>query len=83
LNFTAMRLHEPKCRRSKLLRVGARFHVRLNQKLVPVVLREFQDDGGFLCVNLDTGRKIRVKSPRRFREWMEGAIVSFRRPPRA
>ena len=78
LNSTDMRLHEPTCRRSKMLRVGARFTVMLNQRLVPVMVEQFlEGDGGIQCRNLSTGRRIMVKSPRRFREWMDTANVRF------
>lgn len=81
LNSTEMRLHEPGCRRSKLLHVGARFTVMLNQRLVPVMIEQFlEDEGGILCRNLETGRRIRIRSPRRFREWMDTANVRFARP---
>jgi len=80
-NSTAIRLHEPGCRREKLLHVGARFTVVLNQRLVPVMIEQFlEDEGGMLCRNLATGRRIKVKSPRRFREWMDTATVRFMRP---
>jgi Fe-S-cluster containining protein len=79
LNKTEMRLHEPGCRRATLLHVGARFTVMLNEKLVPVIIEEFLTDEGeaMRCRNLISGRRIRVTSPRRFREWMESANVRF------
>jgi hypothetical protein len=78
---TAIRLHEPTCRRAHLLKVGARFTVMLNTRIVPVMIEQFLDgEGGMVCRNLDTGRRIKVKSPRRFREWMDTATVRFARP---
>jgi len=79
LNKTEMRMHEPGCRREKLLHVGARFTVMLNEKLVPVLIEEFLEGEAMACRNLISGRRIRVKSPRRFREWMEAANVRFQR----
>jgi Fe-S-cluster containining protein len=79
LNKTEMRLHEPGCRRATLLHVGARFTVMLNDRQVPVIIEEFLTDEGeaMRCRNLISGRRIRVTSPRRFREWMESANVRF------
>jgi len=77
---TVMRLHEPTCRRRRLLKIGARFTVMLNQRLVPVEIESFMEEGtGLVCRNLETGRSIRVKSPRRFREWMDRANIRFHR----
>ena len=76
-NKTEMRLHEPGCRREKLLKPGAKFHVRLNCAIVPVSIKELHADGTIDAVNLSTGRTIKLKSFRRFREWMGKANVRF------
>lgn len=80
MNKTEMRLHEPECRRARLLKIGAKFTVMLNEHLVRVKIEEFIDGGpAMFCRNLDSGRRIRVQSPRRFREWMSKANVRFQR----
>jgi len=81
-NMTEMRHHEPPCRREKLLYVGAKFTVRLNNRFVPVEIAEFETgstEGPIRCTNLATGRSIRLKSYRRFREWMKKANVRYSR----
>jgi hypothetical protein len=76
-NQTEMRLHEPGCRRKYLLHVGAKFHVRLNNAIVPVEIVEFLEGEAIRCINLATGRSIRLKSYRRFRDWMQKANVKY------
>ena len=72
-----MQAHESKCRLARLL-PGARFHIMLNTRVVEVELICPSPLGGWLCTNLETGRTVRVRSHRRFREWMaEGGT----RPP--
>jgi hypothetical protein len=72
-----MQAHEPRCRLARMV-PGARFHIMLNTRVVEVELICPSPVGGWLCRNIETGRTVRVRSHRRFREWMaEGGT----RPP--
>jgi hypothetical protein len=78
-NSQEMRMHEPGCRRKKLLKVGALFHAsvvargegKMVKRVVPVRIEELNDDGSILVTNMMTRRTTTLKSPRRLREWME------------
>lgn len=82
-----MRLHEPGCRRERLLKPGALFHMAVvarrpsadgggfEKRVVPVRLETVNEDGSMLVTNLTTRRTTKVKAPRRFREWMELAHI--------
>jgi predicted RNA-binding protein with RPS1 domain len=78
MNKTEMRLHEPGCRRENLLAPGTIHKALVSAQEVDVKILE-RDEEGFVCLNLATGRKIRIRSTRRFRSWMDRANVSFKR----
>lgn len=69
----ALLRHEPRCRRTRLLVRGAIFEARVSNTIVNVRIEKAHPDGGWVCRNLATGRKIRIKSYLRFRDWMRGS----------